>query len=739
MNGASRTTESSEIEWRYAIAAGAAATVAAVGLMQLARSIYQIRTLPERVMEWILVFVPLDLFEQGLVAFGSAAKVLALGGAIVFMAAALLAMGAGAMRRGPIAIGAATIGLWLFAMGVVMPVTGAGFFASSLLRDVTLTNLSYLSVAFTYGTVLLLSRLSLQNRAKPALPAESAPSYSQGPTLTRNSFIVGLVGMMASYGFTIVFGRQAGTVESSLPLADISDLELPTPPPISTQPPAATVEAVPPTATEEVAAAVESTPTVTARPTEIAMSTSTASAPRTGPTDTVTPSHTPIDPTYTASPPPSATPTQLADTPTMTSTPVRQTRAFEASVDTPTATKAPDHPSPTPVPPTSTSTAIPPTATSTEIPPTATSTPEPTATATAVPPTATPEPPPPTATPAPAVVEVPPAPGPKRQLTRDKDGSLTASGRAPGQLAPLITAIPNFYITTKNAGGDPILDPSQWRLILDGEVGRPVQLNLDILYRLPAVRFTKTLECISNWVNQCERSQGGPAFGCDLISTAVWKGARLSDVFALAGGVKQNARSIAVIGADEFSSSIPPDPQTLASTLLVYEMNDEVLPLEHGYPARLLIPNRYGMKSPKWVIAMRPLNEVHVDWYGQRGWNLNAFVQTITRIDSPVHGQILEPGEHTIAGIAYAGSRGISQVEFSSDGGSTWQRAGFVESPIPGDVWVRWQGTFSLAAGSSAVLMARSIDNNGVRQREDYTITQPDGGTGIHSIEVRAG
>ena len=408
--------------------------------------------------------------------------------------------------------------------------------------------------------------------------------------------------------------------------------------------------------------------------------------------------------------------------------------------DTPTVTEAMDQPSATPVPPTSTSTAIAPTATSTEVPATATATPvEPTATATAVPPTATPEPPPPTTTPAPAVVEIPPAPGPKRQLTRDKDGSLTASGRAPGQLAPLITDIPNFYITTKNAGGDPILEPSQWRLILDGEVGRPVQLNLDILYRLPAIRFTKTLECISNWVNQCDRSQGGPAFGCDLISTAVWKGVRLSDVFALAGGVKANARSIAVIGADEFSSSIPPDPQTLASTLLVYEMNDQVLPLEHGYPARLLIPNRYGMKSPKWVIAMRPTNEVHLDWYGQRGWNLNAFVQTITRIDAPIHGQIMAPGEHTIAGIAYAGSRGISQVEYSANSGATWQRASFVEPAIGGDVWVRWEGTFSLAASSSAVLMARSIDASGVRQREDYTITQPDGGTGIHSIEVIAG
>jgi DMSO/TMAO reductase YedYZ molybdopterin-dependent catalytic subunit len=721
MSHVSKKTPAAAIEWRYAIAASVAATAAAVGLMQLWRSIYQIRTLPERVMEWVLVFVPLDLFEQGLVTFGSAAKVLALGGAIVGMAAALVAVGAGAVKSGPIAVGAATVGLWLLAMAVVMPVTGAGFFASALLRDVMLTNLSYAGVAFTYGMVLLLARLSLLSRAKSEVQAESRLAYLPGRTLTRQSFVVALVGMVASYGLTVGFGRQAGAVQSSLPLADISDLELPTPAPIPTQPPTSTAESIPPTATEAVVAS-EQSPTAAIQPTDVPSSTST---PR-------------IVPTHTASA--SASPTQLAQEPTLTPTAATQSAVSEAATDTPAATEVSEQSSATPVPSTSTPipasptpTSIPATPTSTEIPATATATPE-EPTATPVPPTATP-----TATPTEVIVEVPPAPGPKRQLTRDKDGSLTASGRAPGQLAPLITAIPNFYITTKNAGGDPILEPSQWRLILDGEVGRPVQLNLDILYRLPAIRFTKTLECISNWVNQCERSQGGPGFGCDLISTAVWKGVRLSDVFALAGGVKPGARSIAVIGVDEFSSSIPPDAQTLASTLLVYEMNDEVLPLEHGYPARLLIPGRYGMKSPKWVIAMRPMNDVHLDWYGQRGWNLNAFVQTITRIDAPVHGQILAPGEHTIAGVAYAGLRGISQVEYSADGGASWQRASFVEPAIGGDVWVRWEGTFSLAASSSAVLMARSIDGNGVRQREDYTITQPDGGTGIHSIEVIAG
>src|SRR5207247_4833813 len=128
-------------------------------------------------------------------------------------------------------------------------------------------------------------------------------------------------------------------------------------------------------------------------------------------------------------------------------------------------------------------------------------------------------------------------------ISRDKDGSLTTTGRQPGELAALLTPDERFYITTKNAGGDPIVDRDSWRLVLDGEVHAPVQLDLRTLYKLPVVESTRTLECISNWVTHCEQVP----FGCDLISTATWKGARLSDLLALAGGLKDGAQSIAVL------------------------------------------------------------------------------------------------------------------------------------------------------------------------------------------------
>ena len=151
------------------------------------------------------------------------------------------------------------------------------------------------------------------------------------------------------------------------------------------------------------------------------------------------------------------------------------------------------------------------------------------------------------------------------------------------------------------------------------------------------------------------------------------------------------------------------DVATSPDTLLVYEMNGQVLPREHGYPARMLVPGRYGMKNAKWVVALRVLNREFADWYGQRNWSRTAVVKTMTRIDTPANGAALPPGEHRVAGIAYAGDQGVQQVEFSPDGGRSWQEVAFVEPPQGRDCWVRWQGRFTLAPGEAVTLVARAL------------------------------
>ena len=303
------------------------------------------------------------------------------------------------------------------------------------------------------------------------------------------------------------------------------------------------------------------------------------------------------------------------------------------------------------------------------------------------------------------------------------------------------------------------------------EVERPFQLDYNALTKLPTVEITKTLECISNLVDKCELAP----FGCDLISTARWKGVRVADVLGLVGGVKPGATFLATISADEYTTAVPLEVAMSPDALLVFQMNGQVLPREHGYPARLLIPGRYGMKNAKWVVALRPMRREFVDWYGQRAWSREALVKTMTRIDVPARDARLQPGPQRIAGVvpitvcptadrvhAYRESlapqtfqrlerrgvvvtdheeehiaRGVQKVEFSADGGQTWQTADVIDTAAGHDAWVRWQGRFTVAPGADVTLIARATDGTGALQSEPFTLAQPDGAGGWNTINVK--
>src|SRR5947209_4440942 len=579
--------------WWSAIAIGVAASLVAMALQQGIRNAWQVRSLPERVMEWLLVFVPLDVFERGLRQFVGKAKDIALVGAVVSMAMLLIAVGALTVRAASsgwlsLLVG---LGLWLFAMVIVMPATGAGLFATSLLVNPLLTDAAYLFVFGGYSAVLALG-MGLVSRLATVRPGQFEASASHD----RRTLLAGLVGMLATvaaYGVARAAAGSGGVVQSSLPLASP-----PTPIPAPTAP-----------------------------------ATATPRASIGGATAAATPSAT--------------------------------------------ATTSPASPSPTA---------------------------------------------------APAGFPTPPPP---RALARDQEGSLTAAGRPAGSLAPAITSNQDFYIVTKNAVADPVVDANGWRLIIDGEVEHPVQVDYGTLSALRGVEITKTLECISNLTAGCNMA----SFGCDLISTAVWRGARLSDVLDLAGGLRSNTFAVAFLAIDEFSSALPPEAVLDPETLLVYEMNGQVLPREHGYPARLLVHGRYGMKNPKWLAGIRALDQPFVDWYQQRGWTKDGIVKTMSRIDVPVDGASLASGPQRVAGIAYAGDRGIRRVEVSADGGATWQPASLLEAAAGKDAMVRFEATFQMA-DTPLTLVVRATDGAGAVQPDDFGLPAPDGGWGQDSIQV---
>jgi len=327
-----------------------------------------------------------------------------------------------------------------------------------------------------------------------------------------------------------------------------------------------------------------------------------------------------------------------------------------------------------------------------------------------------------------------PEPRPARPMKRDRDGAVLPAGRRKGELTDLITSNDDFYIVTKNAGGDPILRAADWRLLIDGEVNKRTEVGYAALRTLPSIELTKTLECISNLVAQCELAP----FGCDLISNARWRGVRLIDVLQLAGGVKSEATYITTISADEYTTALPIEVALDPDTLVVFEMNGEILPREHGYPARLLVPGRYGMKNAKWLTGLRLTRREVVDWYGQRHWSKDGIVKAMTRIDVPTPSSPVASGTYNIAGVAYAGDRGIRSVEYSADGGATWHTADLLEPALGRDTWVRWIGRFAIEAGASASLVSRAIDATGAMQVEAFGLAQPDGASGWHRLDVKA-
>jgi DMSO/TMAO reductase YedYZ molybdopterin-dependent catalytic subunit len=563
------------------VAGGVIAALAAAMAMALLRWTLQVRSIPERVMEWLLLFVPLDLFEMGIQRFGFDAKRYALYAAIVGILVLLAALGAVALWRrwSTRAILALGLGLWLFTMVVIMPLTDAGFFALALVEGKRAAIGGYFAVALIYAAGLALAG-TWANGATHA-PASSAAARTRATA--RRSALLLMGGGLAAYAVTFLATRWG---------------------------------------------------------------------PMTARTRVVV-----LDP---QEPVPSG--------------------GIESPQPHPEGGSRPEAPARTS----------------------------------------------PSADPS--------EPLPARRLARDKDGAALPSGRRPGELAELITSNDDFYIVSKNAVGDPELRAAAWRLIVDGEVQRTVQLDYASLRNLPAVELRKTLECISNFTTKCELAP----FGCDLISTARWKGARLADILELAGGLKPGVVSVAVIAADEFTTALPIDAALAPDTLLVYEMNDQILPREHGYPARVLIPGRYGMKNAKWVVVLRAMSRDFLDWYGQRNWSRQATVKTMSRIDVPAPEAELPPGEHRIAGVAYAGDRGVAKVEFSADGGRSWQTAELIEPAPSRDAWVRWQGRFTLAPDAEATLVARATDRMGALQIEAFSLPQPDGGSGWHTVEVRA-
>lgn len=274
--------------------------------------------------------------------------------------------------------------------------------------------------------------------------------------------------------------------------------------------------------------------------------------------------------------------------------------------------------------------------------------------------------------------------------------TLSQVGASCGLEPPPITSLEDFFVF--NNRGIPEV-PADWRLEIDGAVERPLALDLEAVRQHPAVTEMATLECA--W-------SSGPLL---WVGNATWTGVPLKTLLE-AAGLLPGATSIAIAAEDGYVFGDLPLASILARNdiLLAYTMNGQSLPLEQGYPLRLVVPGAGGFNWVQWVTRI----EVK-----QSESNRSFFhFPPHARVSSVEDFDVLPLGTHLIEGMVMAGdSVEITGVECSDDG-VTWQPAELLTEFVP-NVWRRWQFTWDGIQLGHNIIYARVTDEAGAVQIEN--------------------
>lgn len=290
---------------------------------------------------------------------------------------------------------------------------------------------------------------------------------------------------------------------------------------------------------------------------------------------------------------------------------------------------------------------------------------------------------------------------------------------------PEITPVANFYVVSKNFQ-DPVVSVSGWALRVTGLVERQLHLDYAALKALPGVTETVTLECVSNNV------------GGNLMSTGTFTGVPMRDLLAMAVP-RPTAAAAAMKARDGYSESIGLKMvQDAPEILVAYAVAEQPLPVKHGFPARVLIPGRYGMRGPKWLDEIELVESDGAGYWEGQGWDHQAVVRTTARFDIPHDGAVVRSGTIGLAGVAFAGVRGVQTVEWSADGGRTWAAAN-LRPPLSSLSWQLWDTNWTPPGEGAYTLQVRARDGSGELQTAQTAPSFPSGATGYHTIRVNVG
>jgi DMSO/TMAO reductase YedYZ molybdopterin-dependent catalytic subunit len=310
------------------------------------------------------------------------------------------------------------------------------------------------------------------------------------------------------------------------------------------------------------------------------------------------------------------------------------------------------------------------------------------------------------------------------EIIRDGAGNLMPNHADPLTPAPgtrrEYTPVANHY-RIDISSLPPAIDGESYVLPLRGAVANPQELTLADIRALPSVEAFITMSCISNRV------------GGNLIGTTKWTGVPMQTLIELVQP-QENAVAVKIVGADDFDEYLTLEQiRNDERIILAYAWDDAPLPVKNGFPLRVHIPDRYGMKQPKWITDMEFVTELGEGYWVRRGWSKEAIVRATSVIDTIASKDIFKRGGRyyvPMGGIAWSGAKGISKVEVRVNEGE-WQTAR-LRSPLSERTWVIWRYDWEFAPGRQTVEV-RCYDNEGKLQIMEDNAPRPDGATGTHN------